>query len=295
VINSPHIRIYTDIRTESEIVPISYTDGDYASVALVRTGYIPSAPLVPTTAFKIELLELYRTLNKHHRRLGLQPFMRALLDFHGETLLTSSAYTFSKAFDCYLAIRREVQSKLDWALGRTAEDWRLKQVCPACTYELTDEPKLHYSLLCAADGNMSLRRFKKVGLADDSKFESSYFVDREDVERFAHVAQARRGLNKRPAKDLENEDDQDADLEAAGPNVTTKSLDSKGGQRPQTVDPLADMFSGLPSECAERWKANADDNKKVMWECFDECGIFVVVCRHGIVLLACDMIQSGEQ
>jgi hypothetical protein len=46
--------------------------------------------------------------------------------------------------------------------------------------------------------------------------------------------------------------------------------------------------------CVHRWKANADDAKKGMFSCFDETGLFVAVCRHGVLLTSCDMVQSGE-
>ena len=46
--------------------------------------------------------------------------------------------------------------------------------------------------------------------------------------------------------------------------------------------------------CVERWKANADDEQKGMFACFDEAGIFTAVCRHGFLLAFCDMIRSGE-
>jgi hypothetical protein len=31
-----------------------------------------------------------------------------------------------------------------------------------------------------------------------------------------------------------------------------------------------------------------------MFSIFDESGIFVTACRHQIILLACDMVKSGE-
>jgi hypothetical protein len=36
------------------------------------------------------------------------------------------------------------------------------------------------------------------------------------------------------------------------------------------------------------------EERKKMWQMFTETGIFVAVCRHGLLLLLCDMIQSGE-
>lgn len=46
--------------------------------------------------------------------------------------------------------------------------------------------------------------------------------------------------------------------------------------------------------CTERWTNLADEESKKMWGIFHETGIFTTVCRHGIVLLFCDMIRSGE-
>ena len=63
-------------------------------------------------------------------------------------------------------------------------------------YNIKGEAPLEYSLLCAADGNMSLRGFKKVGMADDSKYESSYFVPKEEVDCFANVVQQQRQPTK---------------------------------------------------------------------------------------------------
>ena len=37
-----------------------------------------------------------------------------------------------------------------------------------------------------------------------------------------------------------------------------------------------------------------EDVTSRMWGVFDETGIFLSLCRHGFVLLATDMVQSGE-
>ena len=46
--------------------------------------------------------------------------------------------------------------------------------------------------------------------------------------------------------------------------------------------------------CVDRWKAMAKESVKKMWGMFDETGIFVCLCRHGSLLIMCDMVQSGE-
>lgn len=281
----------SELYLADDVKKIFYEPGAFASVALVRAGLIPTAPLVPTLAFDIQLIRLYRSMNKFHRRLGLQPFIRGIYDFQDRTHLTASAYQLSKAYDCFLLIQRSITKLCNDALGRNDEDFRLKRSCSACTYKLTGEPTLPYSLLLAADGNMSLRRFEKVGTADKSSFDSSYFVSREYVSTWADVVQARKP-QKEP-QNKEDEDLQDAQLQdGVAPN--SDLLGADGGLLPRAADPLSEAFDGIVSDCAEKWKANADDDKKVMWDCFEECGIFITICRHGILLLSCDIVKSGE-
>jgi len=65
--------------------------------------------------------------------------------------------------------------------------------------------------------------------------------------------------------------------------------------------PVEETVPGDPTDgdetnrvCVERWKANADDSKKGMFSCFEESGLFVAVCRHGLLISCCDMVESGE-
>lgn len=289
---------------------IRYKKDSSAAVALVRSGFAPSAPLIPSIAYDLKLLELYRVLNKNHRRLGLQPFLRAVYEYQGMVRISTSAYTFSKAYDCFLAMRRSVASKIDRAIGCGDPDDRLLRSCPACLYSLEGEPTLPYTLLAAADGNMSLRRFIRVGTADSAQFHSTYFVEKSDVNKFSGAVQVRKktegkgkgkGKGKRAAKsdptaqvpEIEDEEDTTLEIQDIGPKESHE-MGEEEGNLPSRFDPLAETFEGLPSECAEKWKANADDDKKVMWDVFDECGVFIMVCRHGVVLLACDIVRSGE-
>lgn len=46
--------------------------------------------------------------------------------------------------------------------------------------------------------------------------------------------------------------------------------------------------------CVERFTAAKADETKGMHSCYDESGKMVAVCRHGIVILMCDIVQSGE-
>ena len=46
--------------------------------------------------------------------------------------------------------------------------------------------------------------------------------------------------------------------------------------------------------CIERWRDAGPEGRKRMFALFEESGIFIASCRHRLVLLACDMIKSGE-
>jgi hypothetical protein len=292
--------------TEKTVMSFIRKPEEFASVALMRAGFAPTSPLIPSTAFKFEVLELYRLLSKHHRRLGLQPFLRSLYEFHGSVHPHINSVKLSRAYDCYLAAIRGVEAKVQQVLGRTEENARLMRTCPPCLYFLEGEDGLLYDILMEADGNMSLKRFKKAGRSDGAKFHSDYMLTKEVVDTFADVAQVR----KKPRKTTKNRDGEvqgegtqedadalDAQLETGviGEDQSNATVDHERGDFPMEVDPLADTFGGLLSHCAEHWKANVDDDKKVMWDCFEECGEFILLCRHGHVLMACDMIRSGEQ
>ncbi|KAJ7315367.1 hypothetical protein DFH08DRAFT_917710 [Mycena albidolilacea] len=64
---------------------------------------------------------------------------------------------------------------------------------------------------------------------------------------------------------------------------------------------LAELFPPKATEpevpenpCASRWKNMMEDITSKMWGVFDETGIFVALCRHGLVLLIVNMVWSGE-
>ena len=61
------------------------------------------------------------------------------------------------------------------------------------------------------------------------------------------------------------------------------------GEDGYPVDGLAENTA-----CTDRWTNLSEDSKKKMWGTFDETGIFIAACRHGVTLLFCDMIKSGE-
>lgn len=46
--------------------------------------------------------------------------------------------------------------------------------------------------------------------------------------------------------------------------------------------------------CTDRWKAAAKDSQKGSFEVFDQTGMFGGTCRHGMILIFCEIWRSGE-
>lgn len=104
--------------------------------------------------------------------------------------------------------------------------------------------------------------------------DSDYFIPRDYVHKFANKV----ALWKAPPVDPDgyNKGDESVIEEAEGGDPTDGEEGSK------------------ISDCARSWKAAVSDEKKKMWGMFDESGVFMSACRHGLILWIIDMIKSGE-
>ncbi len=60
-------------------------------------------------------------------------------------------------------------------------------------------------------------------------------------------------------------------------------------REPEAQEPLESK-----SVCAERWRNAGPEARKKMFALFAVTGIFASLCRHGQVLVLCDMVRSGE-
>ncbi|KAI9449024.1 hypothetical protein HD554DRAFT_2044479 [Boletus coccyginus] len=153
------------------------------------------------------------------------------------------------------------------SLGRESQDWRLRNECPACFYRLADEPSLTFDWLVSIDGNNSLKRWDTATYGMTPREDSrqprlTYWLTNEEVDRFKYEVPAR--------KTSETNERRDDDWEV-------------------NPDANSDLFN-----CVDRWRNARSDQHKKTHSVFEETGIFVVSCRHRFVLLACDMIKSGE-
>lgn len=196
---------------------------------------------------------------------------------------------FSDAFDTYLEILHHVERQMATALGRDSQDWTVQNACPCCQYELEGEAPLEHRILVTMDGNNSLKlvdeSFRR-GLerADNRTGRSSKWLPPAYVDLFKdEVASQNKG--GAAAEEVVDDDDAWLDMEV-------------GGQDGRFTQQAVDVDNPMPgvdlTPCIKRWKNAGPEGQKKMFSMFLITGVFVLLCRHGLLMLFCDMIQSGE-
>jgi len=242
--------------------------------AILRNGLIPCAPFTPTLAITVRVLELYRVTQLRCPHLAIQPFVKALCDLHGIVFRPYLSQQFSICYDLYLQIREEVKLRVDAALNRNSDNWRLRNACPACTYKLRDEVDLIIKMLAAMDGNDSLKRILRRDIVD---------LPDDDDSRTPKVG---------PSKERPDSRKVGGDYYLARGHVDEWAKAALVKLVPLVVDPAMDEAE--KNLCEGRWKNMINEITARMWGIFDETGIFLALCRHGFVLVVADMVRSGE-
>ncbi|KAG1780889.1 hypothetical protein EV702DRAFT_1193717 [Suillus placidus] len=237
------------------------------SVALMSRGYIGNTPHQPSFAVTIRTLKLFRLLRLRKPSLSVEAFAKVPYRRSYRTILSST-------FETYLTVLRAVKKRVNTALQCDTPNWRVQHACPPCSYVLANEPLLEFGRMYVFDGGNSAKQMLTPGerhAGDLCVFEDSdYLLPRTFVDGFANKVHPR----------------SDPDL-----------------MRPTEADVVAETDDDLPvsissqaiaAECSKNWKATASDEKKRMWNIFDETGIFLCACRHGFILWYADMVRSGE-
>ncbi|THV01845.1 hypothetical protein K435DRAFT_654524 [Dendrothele bispora CBS 962.96] len=276
------IDLYT-LETTAHILRDQNTE---PNVALVHAGYLGNSPLNPSLAISLQTLNLFYTLRLFKASLSVEAFAKTLCHLYKTPYRRGYRSALSDAFDIYLAILRKVDGRVSQELGHDGPDYRVKNACPACCYELEDEPQLEIQRMWVVDGNNSLKRIKGISgreIADTRVFSSDYYLSQEFVDQYANEVKARAQDHDDIGAEDVGDDDQD------GIDVNNEGDPTDGGE--DEVDPV---LAKLLNTCAEKWKASARDELKKMWAVFKECGIFASACRHGFILWIVDMIESGE-
>ena len=251
----------------------------YVCSALIRQGSMPCAPYSPTSTISIRALELFRLT--HHRcpHVTVNSFVKTLCDIHCVPFKPYLLRQFSIAFDLYLSIRTAVDRQVQVSLDRDDPDYRIKHLCPSCTYVLEDEEKLKFSMLYTVDGNDSLKRIiRREELPQPTK-EVQTVEDPTTTEAAQPVLGA-------------SSEVKDSRIARRGVYLTREQVDEWAKEMPLEEVPGFDHDDDNP--CAERWQNMKSAYTAKMWGIFEETGLFLGLCRHGFVLLLVDMVHSGE-
>ena len=126
----------------------------FVTTALIRHGLVPCAPFSPTAAFTIQVLEFFRVSHNRSPSLSIHMFIKTLCDLHSAPFKPYISRQFSICYDLYLEMRSVADERVQVTLDRNSKDYRLRNNCPACTYKLTNEPKLEFSMLYTVDGHV---------------------------------------------------------------------------------------------------------------------------------------------
>ncbi|KAI0039816.1 hypothetical protein FA95DRAFT_1503682 [Auriscalpium vulgare] len=248
---------------------IAQAPDEEANIALVRQGLLGASPFLPTLAFSLDLLEFYYCLRRRHPSVGTQGFAKVISAFHNALYYPKLQEKLAAAFDVYVDLKERLQKKTDVALNRVGDNWRALNGCPCCGFKQHNEPMLVPARLHAMDGNNSQKRLQGVGHTDEREFFSDYFIPPEQVDTFADEVKGTRRT-----------------APATGPPVPD-SANEDSDSLPTSNQPA--------TKCTDSWQAaNASAMGKSVTQVFEQTGIFLTTCRHGIVEFVEEMIKSGE-
>ncbi|KAG8685049.1 hypothetical protein FRC09_014992, partial [Ceratobasidium sp. 395] len=252
----------------------------YPNETLIRGGCLSSSPLVPVTAFSLNCLRLYRALRSRCSSYSIETFVKTLADIHYVHFHSYHVAQFSRAFAVYDDLQLHLSQGLDKLLGRTDADWHQKHKCAACSYELDDESPLRPRMMFSMDGNNSLKRLLKGGHEDVGSYSPAYFLSPSDVNQFENEVTRVRPPTPPPVQEV---DPDELGIPKSEPPTITPSI----GVGPTDSELLA-------SSCATNWRAAQAQHDKKTPSIFDETGVFLACCRHGLVAVIVDMIRSGK-
>jgi hypothetical protein len=262
------------LKLDTHSATISHLTGEtFVATSIIKYGLIPCAPFSPTAAFTIRCLELYRVSHNRCPHISIHSFIKSICDLHSMPFKSHISRQFSISYDLYLSMRTLATELTQKALGRDSEDWRLRHICPPCTYKLDGEEKLKFSMLYTVDGNDSLKRIQRRETnpisADDN------------------------GSNGPPV--LGNSSESTDNREAGkGIYLANNMVNQWSKEILAQICPTYSEDETDDNPCAERWRNMRTELTAKMWGVFQETGLFLALCRHGFVLMLVDMVRSGE-
>ncbi|KAJ3897771.1 hypothetical protein F5879DRAFT_813533, partial [Lentinula edodes] len=261
--------------TKQQAIPC--TGYSWQSSSLVRAGIIPTSPLRHTTGVTIRTISFYHKLFVRCPRLGVQPFAKALCDTQGIAFKPYLSTQLYEALDAYIAILNGVRAHTREALSRQGREWRMLNACPSCQFRLKEDPDLQVQMIVSMDGNDSLKRVER----------------KEDV-----LQEREEGGQDLPPTSKERIDRRVGGASYFASRKETNAWDEKNwgeiAELPasESQPPISSLW--VEGRCEERWQNMKETNVSRSSAKFFEQGWFILLCRHMMLLLACDMVQSGE-
>ncbi|QRV96945.1 hypothetical protein RhiJN_24964 [Ceratobasidium sp. AG-Ba] len=174
---------------------------------------------------------------------------------------------FTRAITTYNDIEFQLSANLRVLLGHANPDYRMKHNCPACLYKLVGEAPLSPRKMFSMDGNSSLKRLRKGGASDPVVYTPSYFMPSSYVDMFQNEVKRVRPPTP-PPKPLDDTQDDDPIIKPEPASI------------PAGVGPTDSEL--LTSSCATNWRAAQSQQCKKTSNIFEETGVFLACCRHGV-------------
>ncbi|KAJ3892332.1 hypothetical protein GG344DRAFT_45574 [Lentinula edodes] len=263
--------------TKQQAIP--HTEHCWQSSSLVRAGIIPTSPLRHTAGVTVRTISLYHKLFVRCPRLGIQPFAKALCDIQGKASKPYLSTQLYEALDVYVAILNGVWTRTREALSRQGREWRMLNACPCCQFRLKEDSNLRVRMIVSMDGNDSLKRVER----------------KEDVLQEQEQGENSQGL---PPVLKERIDGRVGGAAYFASRRETNAWDEKNWGEiaelspEESQPPVGSLW--VEGRCEERWQNMKETSISRLSAKFFENGWFVLLCRHMLLLLACNMIQSGE-
>ncbi|KAG2137739.1 hypothetical protein BD769DRAFT_1291575, partial [Suillus cothurnatus] len=264
---TPHVEAGTfvfhvstvDILASMSSMSVQQAADELANVSLINIGLLGCSPIQPKITVSLQCLELYHQIRRRKPSFSVQAMVKVLCALHNRSYFQALRDQFAIAFDVYLDILRRVQELANTALKRDTPHWRMLHSCPACNHKQENEPTLIPARMDSMDGNSSLKRVDGSGHADERIFTTSYLIHPDEVDIFKDDVRLR-------------------------PGTRAVTSNTSGGASPADISETA---------CTDNWRtANtiSDNTVKV----FEQTGIFISACRHGMIQTLVEMRRSGE-
>ncbi|KAJ7759684.1 hypothetical protein B0H14DRAFT_2634389 [Mycena olivaceomarginata] len=277
---------------------------------LLRHGYIGASPEKVSLAFPLRLFEVFRQVHRVCPRYSLGGLSTTLTNLHQSPRRAPLAEQLSTAYDAYLEVIREVEARAHAAMGRNAS-WYIKNLCAPCMYKTRNEPPLRFSWLGCMDENNSLKLVDATFRAgttrlDDRASTSFRWLTPEQVDAFKdEVANSQKARSKKqpmaaaalsPSSSTASTAtalSTSSPISALASNFSTSSASLPPASLPADVSANeSPAHASVPDEAESGYAPVADDDDPdVAWLNINELS---GICRHGHVVIMCDMIRSGE-